>query len=171
MCCPPPAKSRPKREREWTQPDRHSAQRAIQRRTKSAWEEVAVQEVRRRVRGEGRLASDPREVTGLSREREAPPPDLVVRLRGETDSGARGSPRRSCAGSGRREAGCDCRAWIGGVLLEHILYTSRSLASPSLLNPFSSSSPAFLSRLLLSLSPRRRSHVNTTGGRRRPVHP
>ena len=99
--------------------------------------EVAVQEVRRRVRGEGRLASDPREVTGLSREREAPPPDLVVRLRGETDSGARGRPRRSCAGSGRREAGCDCRAWIGGVLLEHILYTSRSLASPSLLNPFS----------------------------------
>ena len=34
-----------------------------------------MQEVRRRVRGEGRLASDPREVTGLSREREAPPPD------------------------------------------------------------------------------------------------
>ena len=62
------------------------------------------------------------------------------------------------------------RAGMGGVLLERTVYTSRSLASPSLLNPFSSSSPAFLFPLLPSLSPRRRSHVNTTGGRRRPVH-
>ena len=62
------------------------------------------------------------------------------------------------------------RAGMGGVLLVHTLYIARSFASPSLLNPFSSSSPAFLFPLLPSLSPRRRSHVNTTGGRRRPVH-
>ena len=44
------------------------------------------------------------------------------------------------------------RAGMGGVLLERTLYIARSLASPSLLNPFSSSFPAFLSRLLPSLS-------------------
>ena len=62
------------------------------------------------------------------------------------------------------------RAGMGGVLLERALYIARSLASPSLLNPVSSSFPAFLFPLLPSLSPRRRSHLNTTGGRRRPVH-
>ena len=108
--------------------------------------------------GGGRLASDPREVVDSGGEREATP-------HGRSSHPFTGGARTRVPGGGglylhgyseeNREVAEAVwwRAGMGGVLLERTLYIARSLASPSLLNPFSSSFPAFLSRLLPSLSP------------------
>ena len=111
--------------------------------------------------GGGRLASDPREVVGSGGEREATP-------HGRSSHPFKGGARTRVPGGGglymlrEREETREVaeavwwRAGMGGVLLERTLYTSRSLASPSLLNRMSTPSLLPSPRSFSLFSPRSR---------------